>query len=63
VRQSTTALNSTKLEVDHQMTLKQKQSNVPSKTMALQEAEAFVLQAKEKIQEIKASEGKGSIDE
>ena len=45
------------------MTLKQKQSNVPSKTMALQEAEAFVLQAKEKIQEIKASEGKGSIDE
>jgi hypothetical protein len=45
------------------MTLKQKQSNVPSKTMALQEAEVFVLQAKEKIQEIKASEGKGSIDE
>jgi len=43
--------------------LKQKQSIVPSKGMALQQAEDFVIKAQSKIAKLKEQQGKGSVDE
>jgi len=45
------------------MTLKQKQSIIPSKSMAIEEAEDFVRTAREKIKKLKETASKGGVDE
>ena len=47
---------------EHHMTLKQKQSIIPSKSMAIEDAEDFVRKAWEKIQKLKESASKGGVD-